>query len=707
MKRQRPWWRIGFVLVGVLIIAVLTTSAAPTEFDWQQASPESQGMSTAKLDVVKDRVAARKTKSLLVVRNDRIVYEWYAKGHAANLKHFTASLIKAILAGLSFGLAFDDGLVKLDDRAAQHIAEWRSDAKKQQITLRQLGSHTSGLDDANIEGVPHDKLPNWMGDFWKRLDPPNDPFTIARDRTPVVFTPGERLHYSNPGIAMLSYAVTAALKDGPQRDIRTLMRERVMRPIGVADHDWSVGYGQTFPVNGLPLVPSWGGGNYTARALARLGRLMLREGDWDGRRVLSKAAVRAVTGNAGLPGDCGIGWWTNAAGRYAKLPKDAFWGAGAGDQVVLVIPSLDLIVVRNGDALEPPAKVADGKERDVFALYHDPRTKILFEPIVDAVIGDAGQTQAPYPPSPVIAGIEWAPKESIVRKARGSDNWPLTWADDDQLYTAYGDGWGFEPKLPQKLGLGFARVEGSASAFSGVNIRSSSGEQIGDGAKAKKASGMLALDDTLYLWTRNAGNAQLAWSTDKARTWTWSDWKLTTSFGCPTFLNFGQNYAGARDDYVYIYSHDADSAYVAADRMVLARVPRAKIKVREAYEFYLGQAGTTPLWTKDIGERQGVFEHAGKCYRSGISYYAGLRRYLWCQILPGGDPRFAGGFGVYDAPEPWGPWTTVFYTAAWDVGPGETSSFPTKWMSADGKTLHLVFSGDDSFCVRRATLTLH
>jgi hypothetical protein len=69
-------------------------------------------------------------------------------------------------------------------------------------------------------------------------------------------------------------------------------------------------------------------------------------------------------------------------------------------------------------------------------------------------------------------------------------------------------------------------------------------------------------------------------------------------------------------------------------------------------------------------------------------------------------PRFQGGFGIYDAPEPWGPWTTVFFTPDWDVGPGETSSFPTAWMSADGKTLHLMFSGDDSFSVRKAMLAL-
>ena len=61
---------------------------------------------------------------------------------------------------------------------------------------------------------------------------------------------------------------------------------------------------------------------------------------------------------------------------------------------------------------------------------------------------------------------------------------------------------------------------------------------------------------------------------------------------------------------------------------------------------------------------------------------------------------------VYDAPEPWGPWTRAYVTGRWDVGPGESSSFPTKWMSADGRTVHLVFSGEDAFPVRRATVIL-
>ena len=114
----------------------------------------------------------------------------------------------------------------------------------------------------------------------------------------------------------------------------------------------------------------------------------------------------------------------------------------------------------------------------------------------------------------------------------------------------------------------------------------------------------------------------------------------------------------------------------------------------------------SPEWTADVQQRGAVFEHPGHCYRSSVSYNAALRRYLWCQTGLGEDTRHAGGFAIYDAPEPWGPWTTVFYTAQWDVGPGETSCLPTKWMSSDGRTVHLVFSGDDCFSVRRAIFEL-
>ena len=687
------------LVAGVVAVAPgaihATEAQVRPERDWTIATPESQGLSSSRLDAVWNGLKDRNTAALLVIRNDRIVFERYAAGSSRTTKHGTASLAKALVGGVSLAVAMSDGRVRPDDPAAKYVHQWARDPLKRQITVRHLATHTSGIEDAEADRLPHEQLTGWKGDFWKRLPPPGDPFTIARDVAPVLDAPGTRARYSNPGMAMLAYCVTASLRGGPDADLRSLLRHRIMAPLGVPDDQWSVGYGATVAVDGLPLVAAWGGGAYSPNATARVGRLMLRKGNWNGKQLISPAAVEAATTYAGMPNHSGLGWWVNRKAdgtrQWRAAPDDAFAGAGAGHQFLLVVPSLNLIVVRNGGQLDNALSFDEGLETH------------LVTPLMRAVSRPA----APYPPSPVIRGVQWAPQSTIVRRAPGSDNWPLTWADDDCLYTAYGDGNGFEPKVPEKLSLGFAKIAGSPPDFWGVNIRSPTGEQKGDGPRGKKASGLLMVDGVLYLWARNAGNSQLAWSADHGRTWTWSDWTFTTSFGCPAWLNFGKNYAGARDEYVYLYSHDWPSAYTAADRMVLARVAKHQIRNRGAYEFFKTLDGQgAPVWTRDIHERGAVFSHPGVCYRSSISYNPALKRYLWCQTLPGGDARFRGGFGIYDAPEPWGPWTTVYFTEQWDVGPGESSSFPTKWMSADGKTLYLTFSGEDCFSVRKATLTL-
>ena len=677
----------AFSLVGEVL-------AAEPAFDWQAAEPVAEGFSAERLWALQAELADRRTKALLVIRNDRIVCEWYAADHSATKKHYTASMAKALVGGISFAAARDKRRIDLDDKAAKFIPQWRENSRKSKITIRQLGSHTSCIEDAEQDDIPHDKLTGWKGDFWKRLPVPNDPFTVSRDKAPLIAEPGTEFHYSNSGIALLTYCVTASMQDTEHPNGRTLLAERIMQPIGLTKDDWSVGYGQTFEVEGLPLVPSWGGGGFTARGAARVGRLMLREGDWDGRRLITADSVKAITNDAGTPGPCGIGWWTNADGRIKALPRDAYWAAGAQHQLLLVVPSLKLIAARNGGELS--------SEKDAAEKY-------FFTPLMEALESakpteaDSAATEAPYPWSE-LTRVEWAPKESIIRRAKGGDNWPLTWGDDDAMYTAYGDGRGFEPLIDRKLSLGFARIVGEPADFTATNIRSPSGEQVGEGKNGKKASGLLMVGGVLYMWVRNAGNAELWVSKDKATTWEQTQCKFTESFGAPTFLNFGPNYAGARDDFVYVYSHDHDSAYEPADRMVLARVPRDRIAELQTYEYFAGLDAGQPKWTRDISQRAAVFANPGKCYRNGITHNAGLKRYLWCQILPGDEPRFRGGFGIYEAPEPWGPWRTVFYTPEWDVGPGETSSLPTKWMSEDGRTMHLVSSGDDCFSVRRLTL---
>ena len=144
-------------------------------------------MSTEKLDALRDTLIKMRTSALLVIRNDKIVYEYYAKGENAHKPLGTASLAKAIVGGLSLAVAVTDGKISLDDPALKFVPAWKSDPLKSKITIRNLGSHTSGVADASMHGVKHEDLTGWKGDFWKKLDPPNDPFTIARDKAPILF----------------------------------------------------------------------------------------------------------------------------------------------------------------------------------------------------------------------------------------------------------------------------------------------------------------------------------------------------------------------------------------------------------------------------------------------------------------------------------------------------------------------------------------
>jgi hypothetical protein len=513
----------------------------------------------------------------------------------------------------------------------------------------------------------------------------------------LVYKPGTKGIYSNDTSNMLAEVVGKRFGEG----LKAVHKRKVMDPIGVPEGEWTWRANSYRPKErgGLTTREFASGIRITHRALARIGWLYCNDGEWAGKRILSREFVRRATSPTDLPAPFpyyGFYWGTNGRGTYKGMPRDTFWAFGLGDSFVVVCPSLDIVAVRLGVGSKKSQLPDDGTDN------WGGRVEGFFQHIVKAV-------RDPYPPSEAIHGITWAPKSEIVRLAKGSDNWPATWGNGG-LYTAYGDGRGFEPFVPKKLSLGFAKVTGTPPDVKGVNIRSVAGERKGDGANGIKASGLVMIGDVIYLFARNAGNSRLAWSDSWGQDWEWADRKFTTSFGCPTFLNFGENYMGARDGFVYVYSHDSDSAYTPADRMVLARVPKGKVREKADYEYYAGlDAKGLPTWSKDVAKRAAVFEHKGKCYRSGITFHPATRQYLWCQILPGKEPgpRFQGGFGIYSAPEPWGPWRTVYYTEQWDVGPGETSHFPTMWMSPDGRTAWLLFSGDDCFSLRKATLRVN
>ncbi len=682
---------------AVCVAMVIVVHGIPAEepwpmAEWPKAQPVEVGMNVDRLEQARD-YALTGGGSGYVTRFGKLVMAWGDSHRRYDLKSTTKSIGVTAL-----GLAIADGKIGLQDLASDHHATLgvppESNLKTgwlPRITVEQLATQTAG-------------------------------FGKSGGYTPLLFRPGTKWSYSDGGPNWLAECITLSYR----RDIDELMRDRIFTPLGIDRDDlrWRQNAYRPHKIEGIVRREFGSGISANVDAMARIGYLYLRRGKWQDEQLVPETFVAAasttVPSVVGLPevdsqqyGNAsdhyGLLWWNNADGRLQDVPRDAFWSWGLYDSLIVVIPSLDVVVARAGRSW----KRETSGHYDVLAPF--------LRAIAGSMAGDgkrpgsdaSGQVRPPeeepsrlgrYPPSPVILGVDWAPAATIIRRASGSDNWPITWGDDDRLYTAYGDGRGFRPFVEKKLSLGLATISGDPPHFQGENLRAPSLERFGDGRRGPKASGLLMVDGTLYAWVRNTGNSQLAWSRDHGRTWSWSPWRFTTSFGCPTFLNFGSNYAGARDEYVYVYSPDCDNAYRRADRMVLARVPKRRITDRDAYEFFVRCGGEEPVWTRDVRRRGSVFDAAGRCYRSSVSYNRPLGRYLWCQTGEGTQPRFQGGLAIYDAPEPWGPWTSVYYAPTWDTGPGETSSLPTKWMSADGRRVHLVFSGEDAFSVRRGRL---
>jgi CubicO group peptidase (beta-lactamase class C family) len=354
-----------------LVISTTTAAVHAQHWDWGAATPESQGMSSAALQQAWEQLKARATTGFLVIRNDCVVFERYAPGWDRHRPHGTASMAKALVGGTSLMVAMTDGRIRPDDPASNFVPQWRDVPRRKDILIRHLATHTSGIEDAEQDELPHDQLTGWKGDFWKRLPAPNDPFSIARDVAPVLDVPGTRERYSNPGMAMLGYCITAAIKGTADPDIKSLLKHWVLDPIGAAPSEWSIGYGKPVVLEGLSLYAPWGGASYSADATARVGGLMMHGGNWQGRQLLDADVVRTATTFAGMPNHSGLGWWVNHnpdGGKFWKdAPADAFSGSGAGQQFLMVVPSLNLIIVRNGAQMDTKLGHSEGLERYVIS----------------------------------------------------------------------------------------------------------------------------------------------------------------------------------------------------------------------------------------------------------------------------------------------------------------------------------------------------
>ena len=292
------------------------------------------------------------TRAVLVVQGGRLVVERYMPGFGPDTPLISWSMAKSITQAL-VGIAVREGKVDIDQPMGN--PRWPAGDRRAAIPWRHWLNMTDGQDYHEIgESWPtHNDAARML--FGRgRLDVAGFSASL-----PLVHEPGTHWNYNSAGINLIADALGRVFAPGAapaeRRDrMAAVMRRELFDPLGMTAVQAEFDAAGTFMGSAMVYA--------TARDYARFGLLYLRDGMWEGRRVLPAGWVDfARTRTSAAKGQSyGAGWWVTppdpgpgADGRPARpmmprIPPDTFRAQGHEGQLIVVVPSRDLVVVRLG-----------------------------------------------------------------------------------------------------------------------------------------------------------------------------------------------------------------------------------------------------------------------------------------------------------------------------------------------------------------------
>ncbi|MNX40053.1 6-aminohexanoate-dimer hydrolase [compost metagenome] len=273
----------------------------------------------------------KRTRSILVIYKDKIIAEKYDTGFNKDSKILGWSMTKSITSAM-FGILEKQGKFNIYKPAP--IPEWANDERKN-ITTNDLLHMNSGLE--------------WEEDYSKISDVTKMLFQ-AEDMTrvqlekPALFKPNTHWNYSSGTSNLLSGILRKQFKT--HQEYLDFWYTHLIDKIGM---------------NSM-LIETDMAGNYvgssygwaTTRDWAKFGLLYLHKGNWNGEQILNESWVKYTT----IPtktsnGQYGAHFWLNASGRYKDAPRDLFSCNGFQGQMIFIIPSENLVIVRMGLKEDP------------------------------------------------------------------------------------------------------------------------------------------------------------------------------------------------------------------------------------------------------------------------------------------------------------------------------------------------------------------
>jgi CubicO group peptidase (beta-lactamase class C family) len=268
----------------------------------------------------------------LIIRHGYIVAEW---GDTSRVD-MTFSCTKSYLSTVA-GLMIDDGLIHdAHDPVRKYVRDGHYESQHNaKITWHHLLNQTS----------------DWSGELWGKPDWADRPVGDRRSewRNRELHEPGSHMKYNDVRVNLLAYSLLQVARE----PLPQLLRERIMDPIGASPTWRWHGYRNSWVeldgrrVQSVSGGGHWGGGLFIcSRDHARLGYLFLRQGEWNGQQLISRAWIAAARVPTDVKPDYGYMWWLNTdRQRIPAAPDSAFFAAGFGGNYVYIDPEHDLVVV--------------------------------------------------------------------------------------------------------------------------------------------------------------------------------------------------------------------------------------------------------------------------------------------------------------------------------------------------------------------------
>ena len=293
--------------------------------NWDTLSPSTLNWCPDKIQNLYDYLEETNTKSFIILKDGKIVLEKYFGTFTSDSLHVWNSAGKTLV-GFMTGIAQKEGFLSISDTTSDYLgAGWTSltSAQEEKITIRHQLNMTTGMDDATNGDCSDPNCLTYLADAGTRWSYHNAPYTL----------------------------LNTVISNATGQNFNTYISNKLGTPCGISGLFVNFGYNKVFISK--------------TRPFARFGLLLLAEGNWDGTPILDDPAYFTAMTNSSQTINNSYGYltWLNGKSNFMvpglqfsfngpvapDAPSDMYAALGKNGQIINVVPSQNLVMVRMGE----------------------------------------------------------------------------------------------------------------------------------------------------------------------------------------------------------------------------------------------------------------------------------------------------------------------------------------------------------------------